>query len=151
MDKKSENLFLRAAGRYFLLQLPGQIFFLLLLILIRRWIAFSDYLMWGLPAIWIGKDIVLFPFLWRYYATDPSADSSRMVGRMGVALSRLAPDGHVRVGGERWRASIAEGASPIEKGQAICVDAIDGLRLTVGICTDEAENHIQPGGHFPTN
>jgi len=129
---------LRAAARYFLLQLPGQVFFVLLLLLFRRWIEVSDYLVWGLLALWISKDIVLFAFLWRYYVPDQHSDPSRMVGRRGFALTRLAPDGHVQVQGERWRAVVANGTPPIEKDQTICVDAVNGLRLTVSICAEDS-------------
>jgi membrane protein implicated in regulation of membrane protease activity len=138
MDNKPEKPNLRDAARYFLLQLPGQFSLVLLLFIFRRWVDIPGYLMWVLPVLWVVKDIVLFPFLWRYYATDKHPDPSRMIGRKGVALRRLAPDGHVHVQGERWRASIAEGRPPVEKGEFICVEAVDGLRLTVIKCDEDS-------------
>jgi membrane protein implicated in regulation of membrane protease activity len=138
VDNKPQKPTLRDAARYFLLQLPGQFFFVLLLFLIRQWVDIPGYLMWVLPALWVLKDIVLFPFLWRYYATDKHPDPSRMIGRKGVALRRLAPDGHVLVQGERWRASIDYGGQPVEKGESICVKAVDGLGLTVVKCDGDS-------------
>jgi membrane-bound ClpP family serine protease len=131
MEKRLEKPDLRTAARYFLLQVPGFVTFILLLLLFRRWVEIPGYLVWGLPALWIVKDILLFPVLWRYYAADQHPDPSRMIGRKGFALRRLAPEGHVHVQGERWRASVAKGHPPIEKGETIRVDAVNGLNLTV--------------------
>jgi membrane protein implicated in regulation of membrane protease activity len=138
MHKKLNKPTLRTAARYFLLQLPGQFFLIVLLFFFQRWVEIPGYIVWGLPALWIAKDILLFPILWRFYATDQHSDPSRMIGRRGYVLRRLAPDGHVHVQGERWQASVAEGNPPIEKGAAICVDAINGLRLTVSRCPEDA-------------
>ena len=131
MATKSDKPTLRTAARYFLLQLPGQVFFILLLLFFREWMEIPGFFMWVLPSLWILKDVLLFPVLWRYYAADKNPDPSRMIGRRGSALSRLAPDGHVHVQGERWRASVAEGNPPIEKGEAVRVRTLKGLRLIV--------------------
>ena len=59
-----------------------------------------------------------------------------MVGRTGFALIRLNPDGNVQVQGERWQAGIHGEQDSIERGEAICVEAINGLKLTVRPCTE---------------
>jgi membrane-bound ClpP family serine protease len=92
------------------------------------------YLVWGLVIFWIAKDLFLFPFLWRFYDPDQYSDRFGMVGRKGIALSRLSPDGHVRVHGERWQAAVADGQVPIERGEPIRVVAVDSLKLTVKRC-----------------
>ena len=51
-----------------------------------------------------------------------------MLSEIGVAYTPLAPIGKVFVHGEYWD---AESTRPIEKGAAVKVIAIDGLRLTV--------------------
>ena len=63
-----------------------------------------------------------------------------MVGRTGVALTRLNPNGFAQVHGERWQAVIPEEQTPIERGETICVDGISGLELTVKSCTADGEN-----------
>ena len=75
-----------------------------------------------------------FPFLWRFYDPNQYWDRFRMVDRKGFALTHLNPDGYVQVQGERWQAGIYEEQAPIEKGEAICVEAINGLKLTVRPC-----------------
>jgi membrane-bound serine protease (ClpP class) len=51
-----------------------------------------------------------------------------MLGREGIADGELAPEGWVRVAGEKWRA-VAEG--PVGRGDRVTVTSVDGLRLRV--------------------
>jgi membrane-bound ClpP family serine protease len=134
MDKKHHRPTLRIVVKYFLLQLPGQVSFVLILLLFRHWVEVPAYLTWGLLGVWVGKDIFLFPVLWRFYDPNLYPDRFRMIGRSGVALTPLNPDGYVQVQGERWQAEIADGQTPIEQGAKICVAAITGLKLTVKPC-----------------
>ena len=143
MTKKHDRPSLRIIVKYILLQLPGQVSFAFILLIFRQWLDAPAYLTWGLLVFWIGKDIFLFPFLWRFYDPNGYPDRFRMVGRKGIALSRLDPDGYVRVRGERWQAGIAEGQAPIEPGDAIGVVAIDSLKLTVKPCAEDKPPEIK--------
>jgi membrane-bound serine protease (ClpP class) len=51
-----------------------------------------------------------------------------MLGQVGVADSDLAPEGWVRVAGEKWRA-VAD--APVARGERVSVTGIDGLTLKV--------------------
>ena len=51
-----------------------------------------------------------------------------LVGLKGTALTDLAPDGRVFVHGAYWEAQSSE---HIERGAAVVVDRVDGLRLKV--------------------
>ena len=51
-----------------------------------------------------------------------------MVGRRGIAVTEIKPDGMVLIEGELWKASSRE---PIEKGAAALVVGAEGLRLIV--------------------
>lgn len=130
-NKKTARPRPRIVIRYFLLQLPGQAAFVLLLLLLRHYVTIPVYLAWILIGLWAGKDILLFFILWRFYDPDFHPDRFKMAGHKGVALTRLEPDGYVQVRGERWQASAAAGQAPIAPGEKICVEAIDGLKLTV--------------------
>ena len=101
MDKKPARPPVRIVLKYFLLQLPGQVAFILILLLARQWLETPAYLIWG------------------------------------FALTHLNPDGYVQVKGERWQAGIYEKHASIKKGDAICVEAINGLELTVRSCTED--------------
>jgi membrane-bound serine protease (ClpP class) len=58
----------------------------------------------------------------------PLTGASAMVGERGVAETPLAPDGWVRIHGERWR-GVAD--SPVPAGQTVTVAAVEGLTLKV--------------------
>ncbi len=137
MDKKTDKPPLRVVIKYFLLQLPGQVAFILILALGRQWLEAPAYLTWGLLGFWVGKDIFLFPILWRFHDPNQYPDRFRMVGRKGFTLTRLNPDGYVQVHGERWQAGIYEGQASIEQGEAIRIGAVNGLKLTVRPCTED--------------
>ena len=117
MDKKTDKPPLRVLIKYFLLQLPGQAVFILIFVFVRQWLEAPAYLMWGLLGLWVGKDIFLFPFLWRFYDPEQYPDRFRMVGRKGFTLTRLDPDGYVQVQGERWQAGVYEAHASIEKDE----------------------------------
>jgi len=51
-----------------------------------------------------------------------------MIGQIGVAETSLAPEGWVRVAGERWKAVAEES---VTAGQGVQVAAVDGLTLRV--------------------
>ncbi|MGQ0551071.1 MAG: NfeD family protein [Armatimonadota bacterium] len=53
----------------------------------------------------------------------------RLAGAVGIARSRLDPEGVVHVQGEMWTAVAVDG--PIDDGQPVRVVALDGLRLRV--------------------
>ena len=119
------------AIKYVLLQVPGLIAFVLVLFLVRKWLKAPDYLLWALFSVWVSKDIILFPFLWRYYDSKQVPDRFQMVGRKGFALTRLNPYGYVQINGERWQAKNFNKEIPIEEGDTIYVEAINGLKLVV--------------------
>jgi membrane-bound serine protease (ClpP class) len=54
--------------------------------------------------------------------------ATALVGMAAIADGDLAPEGWVKLQGERWRA-IAEGGA--RAGERLRVDAVDGLRLRV--------------------
>jgi membrane protein implicated in regulation of membrane protease activity len=114
--------------RYALLQLPGLAALIVSLLLIRHWINIPTWAVWTFILLWVIKDLVLFPFVWRAYdKRSPNA----MSGSRGIAVDRLSPSGYVRINGELWRASVTDGDSAIEKGAVITVRGMRGLTLIV--------------------
>jgi membrane protein implicated in regulation of membrane protease activity len=121
----------RIVLRYMLLQLPGLAFLVVLLILIRRWVALSAWFTGGVIALWILKDLILFPFVWRAYDWEAHERAHPMIGLRGYASDRLDPEGYIRVRGELWRAKLEKGAVAVEKGQPIRIQGVRGLTLIV--------------------
>jgi membrane protein implicated in regulation of membrane protease activity len=121
----------RVIRRYALIQVPGIVLLILALYLLRRWVQIPMWLAGVIVALWIVKDIVLFPFVWRAYDKYDKGDEHSIIGSRGTAEKRLAPTGYVRVGGELWRAEVVSGNPPIEKGEDVRVQGSRGMTLLV--------------------
>ena len=126
-EKWSSHILLK----YWLLQLPELALLVLILIFVQRWVDLPAWIFWGSLIIWVGKDAVLYPFVWRAYDWGRSKDSNSMVGAKGTAKGLLAPSGYVQVRGELWKAELAEGFQPVEEGEPVLVQQIRGLTLIV--------------------
>ena len=82
---------------------------------------------WRLAAVVGGGAIEIGEawFWWRWtHRRPPAVGVEALVGTTGV----VAEDGWVRVNGELWHARGAEDARP---GEAVVVEAVDGLTLLV--------------------
>ena len=120
----------RALKKYILLQLPGLVLLILLLIVFERWIDIPGWTFWGIIGLWVAKDVILFPFVWRAYDSDPP-EGEWMFGEHGIAMERLDPSGYIFVRGELWKAVLTEDGSPVEKGEKVRVLGKNGLTLIV--------------------
>jgi membrane-bound serine protease (ClpP class) len=60
----------------------------------------------------------------------PTTGVEGLIGVTGTALQDLAPTGQVRVHGEIWNATTAQGAT-VKSGEPIEIISVDGLHLTV--------------------
>jgi membrane protein implicated in regulation of membrane protease activity len=87
---------------------------------LRLWLAFLLF------AVWVVKDLLLFPVMRRFYQPQPAAQ--RIVGQTGTTITAVSPSGLVRVGGELWQARADE---QIAAGTPIRVLDIEGLTLLV--------------------
>jgi membrane-bound serine protease (ClpP class) len=65
----------------------------------------------------------------RALARRPMLGASGLVGTLGVAREKLAPEGQVALHGEIWRA-VAQG-EPVDEGTTVRVVDVNGLTLTV--------------------
>jgi len=83
--------------RYALYQIPGLILLVLTLLIIRRYIDLSLWVVCGILLLWMVKDAILFPFVWRAYDRSRWGTSGLIVGKQGIAEQRLDPSGHVRI------------------------------------------------------
>jgi len=117
--------------RYALFQIPGLVLWILILILVRRWVDFPPWFFWGSVFIWIVKDVLMFPFVWRAYDRPRPGDLRSLIGTEGIVEERLAPSGYIRVHSELWQAEIIRESPPIEKGEVVRIQGIRGLVLLV--------------------
>ena len=120
--------------RYLLFQIPGFCFAGIALVLLVRWTTLSEAGGWALFALWVAKDLALYPWARIGYASHPARSGvDALLGADGIALTLLAPDapGQVRVGPERWNARLASGANALAEGARVRVVAVQGLTLVV--------------------
>jgi membrane protein implicated in regulation of membrane protease activity len=101
----------------------------LLLIVAVRWFELPMWAGLALLAAWIGKDLVLFPRVRRYYEPEPA--ERRIVGEDGEALTAIDPEGFARVHGEIWQVRAADASAPIVAGTRVLVRDVQGLQLVV--------------------
>jgi len=121
----------RVVLRYSLLQIPELAILVFVLLLVRPYLDMPPWLCWAIVALWVIKDVALFPFVWRAYVGGDAGRTHSMVGELGRARERLAPSGYVLVRGELWKAEVKDGNPAIEKGEAVRVRGIRGLTLIV--------------------
>ena len=116
--------------KYTLLQLPGTALLIAVLLFLQRRLGLSGWTVLSITALWVAKDVLLFPFLWRAYEARPPAEDP-MVGEEAVAWERLDPSGYVQVRGELWKARLEDATQVLEKGQSALVTDRTGLTLRV--------------------
>ncbi len=94
---------------------------------------------WGLPvlvayvlvAVWIAKDVIMYPILRVAYEAGGSSGVDGIHGALGVVTQPLVPSGYVRLGSELWKAELGGDSGTISVGSAIRVVEIRGLTLIV--------------------
>ena len=121
----------RTLIRYALLQIPGLVVLIIILILVVRVVNMPNALAWGIVIIWVLKDIILFPFVWRAYDSDSHEKSDPMIGLEGYAVDHLSPRGYIKVRGELWKAELTHKNAVVGKGEKVKVKEINGLTLIV--------------------
>jgi membrane protein implicated in regulation of membrane protease activity len=120
--------------RYCLYQLPGCVVVALLLAAAVRWVGLATWLGWTLFALWVLKDVLLYPFVRESYGGSPSrlVGAEHLIGARAVCEESLSPSGYVRVRGERWHARVLDPETgPILEGSTVSVHSVQDLTLLV--------------------
>jgi membrane protein implicated in regulation of membrane protease activity len=147
-DSAQPTSYGRVILRYILFQIPSLVILILTLVIIRTWFDLPGWLTGLCISVWVLKDIVLFPFVWRAYDPENRDYSKRMIGKQARVVERLAPEGYVELNGELWRAMIGQQKSPVEKHTKVRVLDVKGLTLLVESEAESGpvtENHSSDG------
>jgi membrane protein implicated in regulation of membrane protease activity len=121
---------LRILLRYALLQLPAFVLLILIMVLLRKWLLLPGWIMAAIMGLWIAKDVILYPLVWRAYDSR-AGKGSPMEGLLGIAVDRLHPSGYIKVRGELWHAETAVDSAAVERGQPVRIVGNRGLTLLV--------------------
>jgi membrane-bound serine protease (ClpP class) len=86
---------------------------------------------WGIVAV-IGAAVVELAeiglYVWYSKRRRATTGAEGLVGAVGVAVTACDPEGQIRIEGELWNASCAEGA---RSGDRVVVQRLEGLTLIV--------------------
>ena len=142
MRSRLKNIPPRVYIRYGLLTIPGTLVLILVMVVVGNWVPIPVWLQGILVFLWIAKEAVLFPFIWRAYDHSRTEVSRSMIGQRGLTRQSLAPAGYIQVQGELWKAEKMPGEPPIEKDMWVRVIKMEGLKLFV---LPEEKDDRRPG------
>ena len=95
----------------------------------------ADYAGGGLIALGILSGVTFYFVsrkVWEAHRNDRvRTGTEEMIGAVAEARSSIDPEGQVWTGGALWRARLAAGATPVQLGGRVRVEAVDGLTLVV--------------------
>ncbi len=86
---------------------------------------------WGLIAVVVAAALDIAEtgvFMWWSKRRKSTVGVETIVGRRGVAVGRLWPEGQIKVDGEIWRARCPGGC---DAGTDVVVRSVEGLTLVV--------------------
>lgn len=127
---------LRVFGRYLVFQVPGwAVVGGALLAAIHFW-QLPERVAWLILALFVTKDLALFPVVRRAYEPGDGRHVRDLVGCRARASDPLAPRGYVRVGGELWRAELSRGGEAAV-GAELRVVEVRGMTLIVDPVEEE--------------
>ena len=129
----------RVLARYALFQIPDLILLGLGLAAAVHWWSLPVVAAYALFALWIVKDIVMFPLLRVAYQTDGSSVADRLDGALGVVTQSLDPAGYVSVASELWSAEVPFESATVAVGSTVRVVGIRGLTLLVEVHSSDEE------------
>jgi membrane-bound ClpP family serine protease len=132
-----------ARGTYLLASAADWLLLSLLCVGAVRWLGLAAWVPIPVVALWIIKDVLMYPAMRRYYEPEPA--DRRIVGAEGEALSPIDQRGFVRVRGEIWQAQVMPGRRSVAQGRQVRVCDVEGLRLRVETI-DEAPRPSSTGG-----
>jgi membrane-bound ClpP family serine protease len=122
----------RVFARYLAFEAPSwALLLVVLVVLVRVWdLSVSAAAL--VLALWVAKDVALFPVLRiAYEPGGGSGGAENLIGAVGTVSADLDPEGWVRIGAERWRARVARPHAPVLTGATVRVVAVEGLLLRV--------------------
>lgn len=95
----------------------------------------ADFAGGGLIALGIASGVTFYFVSRKVLAAHRNEEvrtgTEEMIGSTAEARTSIDPEGRVWLGGTLWGARLADGATPVQPGDRVRVDAVDGLTLVV--------------------
>lgn len=125
--------------KYVLIQLAELVLVVGVLVLLVHLVDMAVWLAVVVVALWLVKDVALFPKVWKAYAVDENSPLRSLLGSEAIVMYGLDPDGYVRVNGELWRAECTDKTRPAKGGDRVVVVEVRGMTLMVAARDDGPE------------
>jgi membrane-bound ClpP family serine protease len=117
--------------KYIALHLAELVVLVLGIILVRYFFGIPNWSIIVIISLWIVKDIVLFPKVWRAYAYNDNRPMNEFIGLEATVADGLHPAGYVRVHGELWKAEVSDRRQTLKRGERTRVVDSSGMTLIV--------------------
>lgn len=101
----------------------------------------SVWLILLMTAIIVAFSLIVLRAILRASKQPPQMGAGRFIGKCGISLTALTPEGQVKIENQVWSAFSQEGV--IEKGQAVYVVSVSGVRLVVVRAEKETESETK--------
>ena len=121
----------RTLIKYSLIQAPMLLVVIMSLFLAERYLGLPAWVAWAGSAIWLAKDVLLFPLVRRSYDDRSQNTAHSLTGAKGRAIERLDNSGYVMIRGVRWKAEVGGTRRSIHKGEPVRVRGSRGVVLHV--------------------
>ncbi len=122
---------LKVIVRYSLFQIPSLLIVMLLVFIVHHWYRLDNLIIMIVILLWVLKDILIFPFVWKAYCHKDRDKSKTILNEIGTAIETINPKGYVKIRGEIWQAESDNIGIPILQGEPVEVVEINGLKLKV--------------------
>ena len=120
---------MKSLGRYLLLELPEILIVTVLILILRRFIHLSLWMIGLAVLVLFLKALIVYPRVRKVFSQKPYTGVESVVGATGKVVETLNPEGIVKIRGELWTAESKQGK--IRKGEDIEVVAVSGSKLIV--------------------
>ena len=117
--------------RYSLFQIPALLIVIMVVLLIDKFYIVDNVIIIGIILLWMLKDIMLFPFVWKSYSLKDSDKLNLLIKEHGTAISSLRPKGFIKINGEIWQAELLDESVGINEGDTVEIVEVNGLVLKV--------------------
>jgi membrane-bound ClpP family serine protease len=102
-----------------------------ILLLLLSLLGIPFWLVGAILFLWITKDIIMYPFVWRAYDKWDTDTTGSLIGLQGRVIECLSPSGYVKVRGELWRAELFDSNHPVSEGESVKILDSTGNTLIV--------------------
>jgi membrane protein implicated in regulation of membrane protease activity len=112
-------------------QIPGWLVLSVILWLLVDWAAVPLWASIAFFAVYVLKDLAVYPWLRPAYERDARTGAERLIGAKAIAQERLDPEGYVKLNGELWKARVDPHHQSIPPQALVRVQAARGMTLIV--------------------